>query len=283
MAVNKVIYGGNTVIDLTSDSVTPDTLAEGAVAHDKSGAVIHGRMAVIKRTPYWYDDADQKWYDNSEGMYSPDYNLTCPKCGAWLQAGLSIDWSPIDTNCPICNLAITLTNGSVEQRGESVGGGVIGGTYFFDVVDQMWWENSDGTWSPDYPDMSCPFCGAVLQSNYDIDENPQYTNCPSCCNPLVLVDGTAAGDGDERKWLFRNVVFDTDVRYDLPSPEEGKDYTILVDGVEGSTGWCDGTWLMLYADMWESFMALIWDNDEGSRWNCQPEYQGKKISVYEYT
>ena len=42
MAINKVIYGGNTLIDLTSDTITPDKLASGVTAHDKSGAVITG-------------------------------------------------------------------------------------------------------------------------------------------------------------------------------------------------------------------------------------------------
>lgn len=42
MAINKVIYGGNTLIDLTSDTVTPETLLVGKKAHDKSGAVIEG-------------------------------------------------------------------------------------------------------------------------------------------------------------------------------------------------------------------------------------------------
>lgn len=42
MAINKVIYGGETLIDLTSDTVTSETLLKGASAHDKSGAVIKG-------------------------------------------------------------------------------------------------------------------------------------------------------------------------------------------------------------------------------------------------
>lgn len=42
MAINKVIYGGNTLIDLTGDTVTADQLAKGITAHDKSGAVITG-------------------------------------------------------------------------------------------------------------------------------------------------------------------------------------------------------------------------------------------------
>ena len=42
MAINKVIYGGNTLIDLTGDSVTKDKLMTGYTAHDKSGEVIEG-------------------------------------------------------------------------------------------------------------------------------------------------------------------------------------------------------------------------------------------------
>ncbi len=45
MAVSKVIYGGDTLIDLTEDSVTPETLAEGVTAHDASGQKITGTMA----------------------------------------------------------------------------------------------------------------------------------------------------------------------------------------------------------------------------------------------
>lgn len=42
MAINKVEYGGNTLIDLTSDSVTPETLISGVTAHDASGKKING-------------------------------------------------------------------------------------------------------------------------------------------------------------------------------------------------------------------------------------------------
>ncbi|WP_336527046.1 hypothetical protein [Bacteroides acidifaciens] len=37
-----MIYGGNTLIDLTGDSVTKDKLLAGYTAHDKSGEVIEG-------------------------------------------------------------------------------------------------------------------------------------------------------------------------------------------------------------------------------------------------
>ena len=41
--INKVIYGGNTLIDLTSDTVTADKILSGYTAHAASGAPITGR------------------------------------------------------------------------------------------------------------------------------------------------------------------------------------------------------------------------------------------------
>jgi hypothetical protein len=42
MAINKVIYGGNTLIDLTTDTITAADLKAGVKAHDSSGAQITG-------------------------------------------------------------------------------------------------------------------------------------------------------------------------------------------------------------------------------------------------
>ena len=46
MAVNKVVYNAKVLIDLTSDTVTPDKLAEGVTTHDKSGAKITGTAKI---------------------------------------------------------------------------------------------------------------------------------------------------------------------------------------------------------------------------------------------
>lgn len=40
--VNKVVYGGNTLIDLTEDTVTPATLSRGVTAHNAAGQQIVG-------------------------------------------------------------------------------------------------------------------------------------------------------------------------------------------------------------------------------------------------
>lgn len=42
MAKNKIIYGGQTLIDLTADTVTAADLAYGVTAHDRSGEIITG-------------------------------------------------------------------------------------------------------------------------------------------------------------------------------------------------------------------------------------------------
>ena len=42
MAYNKIIYGGNTLIDLTGDTVTADKLLSGYTAHGADGEAITG-------------------------------------------------------------------------------------------------------------------------------------------------------------------------------------------------------------------------------------------------
>lgn len=42
MAISKVIYGGETLIDLTSDTVTADKMLKGITAHGKDGVPVTG-------------------------------------------------------------------------------------------------------------------------------------------------------------------------------------------------------------------------------------------------
>lgn len=46
MGVSKVDFAGNTLVDLTGDSVTPETLLEGATAHNAAGEQIAGAVTV---------------------------------------------------------------------------------------------------------------------------------------------------------------------------------------------------------------------------------------------
>lgn len=58
MGVSKVEYSGNTLIDLTGDTVTPDTLLEGATAHDASGEQITG--TAVKTDNNFTDELKEK-------------------------------------------------------------------------------------------------------------------------------------------------------------------------------------------------------------------------------
>lgn len=45
MAVNKIIYNAQVLIDLTNDTVAADKLLSGVTAHDKSGNQVVGNVA----------------------------------------------------------------------------------------------------------------------------------------------------------------------------------------------------------------------------------------------
>ena len=46
MAVNKVVYGSRTLVDLTQDTVASDKLVRGYTAHDKAGNAITGSLKI---------------------------------------------------------------------------------------------------------------------------------------------------------------------------------------------------------------------------------------------
>lgn len=45
---NQVIVNGETILDLTNDTVTANDLAEGVTAHDSSGALVNGNLSEIE-------------------------------------------------------------------------------------------------------------------------------------------------------------------------------------------------------------------------------------------
>lgn len=47
MAKNKVIYGGNVLIDLTNDTVNANALLSGYTAHDRAGDSINGAVSFV--------------------------------------------------------------------------------------------------------------------------------------------------------------------------------------------------------------------------------------------
>lgn len=77
MAINKVVYGDQTLVDLTQDSVSAENLLEGETAHDRSGVPVTGTAkqghilknqagtAMTQRANMFFKDAGLS--DNSAG------------------------------------------------------------------------------------------------------------------------------------------------------------------------------------------------------------------------
>lgn len=68
MSVNEVVYNGETLIDLTNDTVTPATLAEGVTAHDASGAIITGTMFRYSDIPTYHFVESARVLENIENF-----------------------------------------------------------------------------------------------------------------------------------------------------------------------------------------------------------------------
>ena len=56
MAVNKVVLGDDTLIDLTADTVSADKLSKGVTAHDMTGESIVGTMEAGAGKEYTFTD-----------------------------------------------------------------------------------------------------------------------------------------------------------------------------------------------------------------------------------
>lgn len=70
MAVNKVVLGENTLIDLTGDTVSADKLAKGTTAHDMAGEPIVGTMEAGGGKVYTFTDG----LTETDGTVSWDLN-----------------------------------------------------------------------------------------------------------------------------------------------------------------------------------------------------------------
>lgn len=75
MAVNKVVYDGETLVDLTGDTVTPETMLVGATAHNRSGEQIAGAVDLSTKA----DKADLTAHINDK---SNPHGVTVEQIGA---------------------------------------------------------------------------------------------------------------------------------------------------------------------------------------------------------
>lgn len=98
MGINKVKYGNTTLLDLTSDTVTPSVLMQGYTAHDRSGALITGTAiggsAVVSQ--------DQDGYlvlDDKAGEVPTIASLNVTQNGTYT-APTGVAYSPVTVDVP---------------------------------------------------------------------------------------------------------------------------------------------------------------------------------------
>lgn len=74
MSVNKVAVNGETIIDLTEDSVTPETLIKGMTAHNKAGEPITGSLEIDTREVWvCYPVPDLSQFSTAARVTTPSF------------------------------------------------------------------------------------------------------------------------------------------------------------------------------------------------------------------
>ena len=115
MAVNKVVYNGQTLIDLTKDTVAEDTMLSGVTAHDKSGNEVTG---TIPR--------------KSSRHYVPNESGHTISAGQYLSGDQTI---PGDENFTSANIAggVTIWNktGTFSNDATAIPGEVLNGKTYY--------------------------------------------------------------------------------------------------------------------------------------------------------
>lgn len=75
MAINKVVYDGTTLIDLSSDTLSSaDQLMQGIVAHDRTGAVITGTILDGNLLEYGITDGSIPLVGIAKAGYAPAWS-----------------------------------------------------------------------------------------------------------------------------------------------------------------------------------------------------------------
>lgn len=76
MGRSKIVYAGDTLLDLTEDTVTPQTLLKGATAHNAAGELITGVYEPMNIKQYTGTLLASGWSEDSHGYQAQTITIT---------------------------------------------------------------------------------------------------------------------------------------------------------------------------------------------------------------
>lgn len=76
MGRSKIVYAGDTLLDLTEDTVTPETLLKGATAHNAAGELITGVYEPMNIKQYTGTLLASGWSEDSHGYQAQTIVIT---------------------------------------------------------------------------------------------------------------------------------------------------------------------------------------------------------------
>ena len=196
MAVNKVVYktknGTQTLIDLTGDTVTPETLAEGVIAHNAKGEIIIGTAKIEKEpvvTNNLANPSDSNWLLNKR--YNSSLTLTNVDASVGAVVTNVIDVRNIQSYVRIENLNIKTNDSAGTFQGRIYHCTADGGTIMHGSGSMHTWPDSNGvTYADGVSTIKKKFIDGMLN---EWGEVPDYiriggwlTNGPGTSDDVII-------------------------------------------------------------------------------------------------
>ncbi len=131
MGVSKVNLGGETLVDLTEDTVTPNSLLSGYSAHNKAGELIEGLAVVPTKISELENDAGYKTTDNNT-----TYALSKSGATITLTGSDGSKTSVTDANTTY-GVVTTSANGLMSSRDKSKLDGIASGANKTSITNSL--------------------------------------------------------------------------------------------------------------------------------------------------
>ena len=193
--VSKVIINGNTVFDLTGVTVTPDKLAEGVIAHDKSGKKIVGTAEKTSAEPaktYQIEECGVEGYD--DGIDSTKYASADEYCGYTKGYAKDAEESVIlkSKSSLIIMLNFGLKHGYTTRR-ENSSGNTTTYSHYFVYRDDTWYKVAKFPAGVLSHDIDLQFCN-LYNLQFDPSMSKYYVRIKTDGTIYIKFDGEYRSD-----------------------------------------------------------------------------------------